>query len=178
MGRKVVLNSDSEGVLLKGLRRFARQIRREHGLIPEKEQRGGRVDGRPPPPKDEELDEGGTAMEVDSSDGSKSESDIEAAKWEGRRGGEGGGTSDCDRHREALLEAAGKGEAPGLLGEYLRGSPQLNDLLHLWDMDQRKVGSTPQRCLPYDTVQLSICCVGARVLLAIPSAIRPIKSQT
>ncbi|CAN0447337.1 unnamed protein product, partial [Ectocarpus sp. 12 AP-2014] len=23
-------------------------------------------------------------------------------------------------------------------GEYLRGSPQLNDLLHLWDLDQRK----------------------------------------
>lgn len=43
------------------------------------------------------------------------------------------------RYKAILVAAAGDGVAPGLLGEYLRGSPQLSDLLAVWDLDVRKV---------------------------------------
>lgn len=160
-----MLNSDSESVLLKGLRTFARQIRLEHGLVAEDDRRE-RAAERAAALKEEVEAEMGTAMKVDndsgssgsSSDGAGSssgsdgeEEEAEEGEEEGgageekaaRRGGSRGGRgSGRDGHREALLlKAAEKGEAPGLLGEYLRGSPQLNDLLRLWDLDERKVKS-------------------------------------
>lgn len=45
------------------------------------------------------------------------------------------------RYKAALISAAAGGTAPGLLGEYLRGSPQLSDLLAVWDLAARKVTS-------------------------------------
>lgn len=52
------------------------------------------------------------------------------------------------KHKGALLAAAAASVAPGLLGEYLRGSPKLNDLLAVWDLDIRKVRAS----LPYPNV--------------------------
>ncbi|CAM9733252.1 unnamed protein product [Scytosiphon promiscuus] len=129
----VVLNSDSESVLLKGLRRFARQIRLEHGLIAERDAKHRSENDGPPHEEAGDAEaEAATAMEVDSSDGDSRSSGSDAEE------GDAEGASGDDGYAAALAEAAGKGEPPGLLGEYLRGSPQLNDLLRLWDLDERK----------------------------------------
>lgn len=122
---------------MEGLRLFARQIRREHGLTTADEAMGEKEKGG-----EGEGDEMAIVakMEVDSDGergGSGSGSGNEGEEEEDKSGK---GEKPSDGHREALLEAAEKGEAPGLLGEYLRGSPQLNDLLRLWDLDERKVG--------------------------------------
>lgn len=136
-----MLNSDSERVLLDGLRLFARQIRREHGLLTAdgNQEEGGGGEKRSEAAAEDAGDEMAmvTSMVVDSdSGGIGSGSEGEEEKVEGG----GKGEEPAAGYREALLEAADKGEAPGLLGEYLRGSPQLNDLLRLWDLDERKVG--------------------------------------
>ncbi len=80
----------------------------------------------------------GAADSEDDEGGAESEAEGHGGDGGGGTGGAGVGL-DGGRG-DALLEAAAtKGEAAGLLGEYLRGSPQLNDLLRLWDMDERKV---------------------------------------
>lgn len=144
--------------MLEGLKTFARQIRREHGLISEDDRREG-AGGAAAPPNGEMEAEMAAAMEVDLDDGggsnsggsnsggSRSSSSESGGEQEEEEGGKPGDKSaqkgqeetGHDGHSEALLQAAEKGEAAGLLGEYLRGSPQLNDLLRLWDLDERKV---------------------------------------
>lgn len=147
----MVLNSDSESVLLKGLRRFARQIRLEHGLIAEKDAQQRRAEDGDGLPHEEEAEhaEAGktTAMEEDNSDdiSRSSGSEDEGQEGETANVGHAEGIGGDDGYAEALAEAAGKGEPPGLLGEYLRGSPQLNDLLRLWDLDERKVRASRLR---------------------------------
>ena len=125
-------------MLLKGLKTFARQILREHGLVAEDDRRERaeeRADAAAALSGEAEA-EMAAAMEVDRDTGGSSSSGSGGEEEEGE--GEGGG-SEHGGHKEALLEAAEKGEAAGLLGDYLRGSPQLNDLLRLWDLDERKV---------------------------------------
>lgn len=125
-------------MLLKGLKTFARQILREHGLVAEDDRRElaeERADAAAALSGEAEA-EMAAAMEVDRDTGGSSTSGSGGEEEEGE--GEGGG-SEHGGHKEALLEAAEKGEAAGLLGDYLRGSPQLNDLLRLWDLDERKV---------------------------------------
>lgn len=159
---QVVLNSDSESVLVKGLRRFACQIRRDHGLLHHEE-----VDTRPPPPSlsssDEESSDGDDSGGTDEEDNEGTRTPMEL---EGDEGGEGGleekerreagvlgkrlplegRSADGGTEKGLLVEKSGRctaaldaGEAAGLLGEYLRGSPQLHDLFSLWDLDVRKV---------------------------------------
>lgn len=155
----MVLNSDSESVLVKGLRRFASQIRRDHGLLHEA------VDTRPPHTSDEESSDGDDSGGTDEEDNEGTRTPIELEGDEGEeeeekgRVGEGllaerrpleGRSIDGGTERSPLVEEGGKrtaalagaldtGEAAGLLGEYLRGSPQLHDLFSLWDLDVRKV---------------------------------------
>lgn len=159
---QVVLNSDSESVLVKGLRRFACQIRRDHGLLHHEE-----VDTRPPPPSlsssDEESSDGDDSGGTDEEDNEGTRTPMEL---EGDEGGEGGlekkeereagvlgkrlplegRSADGGTEKGLLVEMSSRctaaldtGEAAGLLGEYLRGSPQLHDLFSLWDLDVRKV---------------------------------------
>lgn len=131
---------------MKGLRLFARQIRREHGLTiadeeeeeaAEKEKEGGgggdEMDIVAKMEVDSDSESSGRGSGSGNGSGTGSEGEEEEEKG-------GKGEKPADGYREALLEAAEKGEAPGLLGEYLRGSPQLNDLLRLWDLEERKVG--------------------------------------
>ena len=187
---QAVLNNDSESVLVKGLRRFATHIRREHGLLrptsstssrrrrlnpnsPNIDRQGatdpngtkasdpvGRVGATDELEADSDLDDAGTDQEEeDGMEVVEEEEEEEAeAVGEGMETGGSGRTSsgnrddpsdgdkeaDMDeglgaRYATALLTAAEAGEAPGLLGEYLRGSPQVNDLLALWDLEARKV---------------------------------------
>ena len=76
--------------------------------------------------------------------GEDTEGDGRTSGFSGGDDGDGDKKAEMDEelgasYATALLAAAESGEAPGLLGEYLRGSPQVNDLLALWDLDARKV---------------------------------------
>lgn len=242
--RQVVLNSDSESVLLKGLHRFASQIRREHGLLltplPTSSPETG-VEGHPKNGKyqqhagslrhptgsrndygegndddnggDDNLQAGengggvdGARMDVEEEAETDKEEETDGVEL-GERGRDNTGCADARGRqqkenlleintmvqgdgdadgrgsdgrdspedgreggdRKALVAAAERGEAPGLLGEYLRGSPQLNDLLSLWDLDMRKVGLfsiyadrriiSPLRGMPTCKRWLDIWCV-------------------
>lgn len=220
---KAVLNTDSDTVLLQGLRRFTSQIRREHGLIVSAvpDQRGGPrlkkaayavkpasaagvdsgartdevehvldemdvVDGDfegkvdKASGTDKEEQEGEQEIIADSmvtdqhherghgddrSDDNETNGYSErnssgnlfkktiSSTTEGERVGEGGRAAvtlagvdpvHLKSVRETLVAAAEAGGAAGLLGEYLRGSPQLSDLFALWDLDARKVSFLPE----------------------------------
>ena len=187
---------------MKGLRRFASQIRRDHGLEPQqvlpplkavessqqssvptpdgrrKKQKGDDQlpadapdvdagscsDGGDSVGTDEEdlLEEDATsrgagAMEEKSEEEEEGGLAIERPFKEGQDEGNdiprgAGGAAlreDGERERKrkaAFLRAVEAGKAAGLLGEYLRGSPQLHDLLSLWDLDVRKVCYHPPFC--------------------------------
>ena len=175
---QAVLNSDSESVLIKGLRRFASHIRREHGILPatpattnrgrrrldpngvnDREDAAAGVSGKTTRGDpigqageteemevDSDLDEAGTDKEE--ADDGEDEAVRERGSMEEVQGGTGSSSGSGHNDNEgqgvmcdaALLAATETGEAPGQLGEYLRGSPQVNDLLALWDLDARKVG--------------------------------------
>lgn len=203
-----MLNSDSESVLLKGLRQFALQIRREHGLIlpprPASARQGSHIGAqsgeyggdrtgngggvglgagagararasaraRADATTDEmdvgkdfeEEEEGGTDEEegdgmdtaADGSgeletadtchqgDGKGPEAAVINAGGGGRGQEDGEGQAAArlvESSRAALDAAVEAGEPAGLLGDYLRGSPQLSDLFAVWELDVRKVGS-------------------------------------
>lgn len=199
---QAVLNSDSEHVLSKGLRHFASQIRREHGL---RSTDDGRNKAPSSSPSQSTSDDKNTKRDVDNDDASDGVSDScsvssdgnrvenameigrnemeqeeeeeeEGAKKEWRTQGSESSPPQQERvsinseamalrYRKALVVARAVGEAPGLLGEYLRGSPQLNDLLAVWDLEIRK-SSPPLAAAHIDSLAAVLECL--YVVLRVP----------